>query len=380
MLETATAKEVDCRVITRGTTECNPYSLRLIKAQEIKYDLGRKKLIVVKILPIPPQRLPMKVVSVADMIEKYVKVEDSMRFKGTKETPLMKAKKERIYTSIEKIKIERKKLFDKMLKFKKEKEERKLEALAIIEEEKRIELEEKRKNQGSYVVEKGDSLNSVAAKFNLKTNALRILNNLEKKSPLYIGEKLTIPYNQKKVDAIVHAVHIVEKGDVLGLIAKDYNLTSEAIMEYNNLNKDAKIRLGQKILLPLPHIVKKNKTKLIREYDNKKFSKSFGKQKLRVTATAYTSHKNQTSNTPFLAAWNNRLRPGMKVIAVSRDMLTKYGMRNGTKVRIAGLPGFYRVRDKMNKRYKKRIDIYMGIDRRKALRWGRRNVVIYWGA
>ncbi len=32
----------------------------------------------------------------------------------------------------------------------------------------------------------------------------------------------------------------------------------------------------------------------------------FGKRKLRVTATAYTSHKAQTDNTPFLAAWNNR--------------------------------------------------------------------------
>jgi len=53
-------------------------------------------------------------------------------------------------------------------------------------------------------------------------------------------------------------------------------------------------------------------------------------------------------------------------------------MRNGTKVRIGGLRGYYRVRDKMNKRYRKRIDIYMGLDRRRALRWGRRSVVIYW--
>ena len=114
---------------------------------------------------------------------------------------------------------------------------------------------------------------------------------------------------------------------------------------------------------------KSGKVNLIREY---------GKRKLRVTATAYTSHARQTDKTPFLAAWNNRLRPGMKAIAVSRDLLTKYGMRNGTKVRIGGLPGYYRVRDKMNKRYRKRIDIYMGLDRRRALRWGRRSVVIYW--
>jgi 3D (Asp-Asp-Asp) domain-containing protein len=68
----------------------------------------------------------------------------------------------------------------------------------------------------------------------------------------------------------------------------------------------------------------------------------------------------------------------MKVIAVSRDLLSMYGLRNGTKVRIEGLPGIYHVRDKMNKRYRKRIDIYMGLDRHKALRWGRRSVKIYW--
>jgi 3D (Asp-Asp-Asp) domain-containing protein len=79
-----------------------------------------------------------------------------------------------------------------------------------------------------------------------------------------------------------------------------------------------------------------------------------------------------------LAAWNNRIRPGMKIIAVSRDLIKKYGLGNGKKVRIQGLPGSYTVRDKMNKRYTKRIDIYMGTNRRKALRWGRRRTVIYW--
>ena len=116
-------------------------------------------------------------------------------------------------------------------------------------------------------------------------------------------------------------------------------------------------------------IVKKKKSKMV---------KGFGNRRLRVTATAYSSHHSQTDKTPFLAAWNNRIRPGMKIIAVSRDLLTRYGLRNGSKVKISGLYGQYTVRDKMNKRFKKRIDIYMGINRRRALRWGRRSVVIYW--
>ena len=98
----------------------------------------------------------------------------------------------------------------------------------------------------------------------------------------------------------------------------------------------------------------------------------------RVTATAYTSHTSQTDTTPFLAAWNNKLSPRRKSIAVSRDLLKK-GLGNGVRVRISGLRGIYRVRDKMNKRWKNKIDIYMGTNRKKALRWGRRKVTIRWG-
>ena len=100
-------------------------------------------------------------------------------------------------------------------------------------------------------------------------------------------------------------------------------------------------------------------------------------KKLRVTATAYTSSHSETDKTPYLAAWGNRLRPGVKSIAVSRDLLAM-GLRNGSVVRIKGLSGTYKVLDKMNKRWRKKIDIYMGTNRKRALRWGRRPVVISW--
>lgn len=102
------------------------------------------------------------------------------------------------------------------------------------------------------------------------------------------------------------------------------------------------------------------------------------KNKLRVTATAYTSHVNQTDSTPNIAAWGDRLKPGMKVIAVSRDLLNEYGLKHRQKVRIKGLEGEYVVLDKMNKRWRKKIDIYMGMNIRKAFRWGRRKVEIHW--
>ena len=114
--------------------------------------------------------------------------------------------------------------------------------------------------------------------------------------------------------------------------------------------------------------------------DNKDHEKSIDtkQQQLRVTATAYNSLPAQTDSTPNIAAWGDRLRPGMKVIAVSRDLLKKYGLKHRDKVKISGLEGEYVVLDKMNKRWRKKIDIYMGKDRRKALKWGRKNVTIRW--
>ena len=68
----------------------------------------------------------------------------------------------------------------------------------------------------------------------------------------------------------------------------------------------------------------------------------------------------------------------MKAIAVSRDLLKEYGLKHKQKVRIKGLEGEYVVLDKMNKRWRKKIDIYMGMNLRKAFKWGRRKVEIHW--
>ncbi len=96
-----------------------------------------------------------------------------------------------------------------------------------------------------------------------------------------------------------------------------------------------------------------------------------------VTATAYNSLPRQTNDQPSVAAWGDSLEPGMKVIAVSRDLI-EVGLSRGARVRIDGVPGEYRVLDKMAKRWHNKIDIYMGEDVAAALRWGVREVRIRW--
>ncbi|SMY37013.1 3D domain-containing protein [Photobacterium andalusiense] len=98
-------------------------------------------------------------------------------------------------------------------------------------------------------------------------------------------------------------------------------------------------------------------------------------KKLNVTATAYNSVRAQTDSSPNIAAWGDRLKPGMKAIAVSRDLL-KMGLKRGSKVKISGLPGEYVVLDKMHHRWNRKIDIYMGKNVRAAKNWGKRRVTI----
>lgn len=98
---------------------------------------------------------------------------------------------------------------------------------------------------------------------------------------------------------------------------------------------------------------------------------------LTVTASAYNSLKGQTSGNPAIGAWGDELKPGMKVIAVSRDLI-KMGLKRNTRVTIDGLPGTYLVKDKMHRRWQRKIDIYMGNDVKAARQWGKRQVTIRW--
>jgi 3D (Asp-Asp-Asp) domain-containing protein len=99
---------------------------------------------------------------------------------------------------------------------------------------------------------------------------------------------------------------------------------------------------------------------------------------LEVMATAYNSFASQTdADSPNHGAWGDFLKPGMKVIAVSRDLIP-LGLGHRAEVEIEGFPGTYIVLDKMHYRKKKTIDIYMGHDLQAAKQWGRQKVTIRW--
>jgi 3D (Asp-Asp-Asp) domain-containing protein len=98
---------------------------------------------------------------------------------------------------------------------------------------------------------------------------------------------------------------------------------------------------------------------------------------LEVMATAYNSVPEQCDDSPDEGAWGDWLHPEVKSIAVSRDLL-EMGLTKNTVVEIEGLPGKYLVLDKMNSRWEKKIDIFMGKDVDQAIQWGIQKVTIRW--
>jgi 3D (Asp-Asp-Asp) domain-containing protein len=92
-----------------------------------------------------------------------------------------------------------------------------------------------------------------------------------------------------------------------------------------------------------------------------------------VTATAYTAREEECNSQPWITASGTPSRVG--VIAVSRDM-EKLGVRLGDLVIIKGM-GLFRVEDRMNKRWSKRVDI-LHANLKAAKKFAKRKVEIMW--
>jgi len=92
--------------------------------------------------------------------------------------------------------------------------------------------------KNTYVVVKGDSLWSIAKKYNTTVDSLKKANNLST-NLLKIGQKLVIPNKDE---------YIVQKGDSLWKIANKYNTSVEKLKSINNLKSDV-LQIGQKLIL-----------------------------------------------------------------------------------------------------------------------------------
>ncbi len=96
-----------------------------------------------------------------------------------------------------------------------------------------------------YKVQRGDTLYSIAKKFNISIDELRNANNLGNNT-LSIGQTLIIPNSNINPNPQIYEV---KKGDTLYNIASTFNTTVSALKSLNNLNSNI-LSVGQKLTIP----------------------------------------------------------------------------------------------------------------------------------
>ena len=96
----------------------------------------------------------------------------------------------------------------------------------------------------TYIVQKGDSLWSIANKFNMTVSELKKLNNLTN-NLLSIGQVLKIKDSSNNGEK----TYTVQKGDSLWVIANKYGITTEELKSYNNLTSNL-LSIGQVLKIP----------------------------------------------------------------------------------------------------------------------------------
>ncbi len=91
--------------------------------------------------------------------------------------------------------------------------------------------------------------------------------------------------------------------------------------------------------------------------------------KVKVTAYNSLAYQTRPGTDGSITAWGDRLVDSIPSIAISRDLLDS-GLTHGTQVWIEGFTYPFVVNDKMNRRFRNRIDIHMGKDVHKAREFG----------
>lgn len=105
------------------------------------------------------------------------------------------------------------------------------------------ESSQNRKEVTDYSVEPGDTIDSVATKFNISVNTILWANSLSKNSALKVGQNLTIL-------PVSGLIHIVRSGDTIGEIAKTYKSKADVIVSFNNLTNEGDIFIGDILIIP----------------------------------------------------------------------------------------------------------------------------------
>lgn len=108
----------------------------------------------------------------------------------------------------------------------------------------------------TVTVRSGDTLSSIARRYNTTVNQLLTWNKLSNANLIRVGQRLKVSVKTTS-PPLVQTVYTVQRGDTLSAIARKYNTTVSQLVTLNGIKNANAIRVGQKLLLPKPAATKK---------------------------------------------------------------------------------------------------------------------------
>ena len=103
-----------------------------------------------------------------------------------------------------------------------------------------------------HIVQVGDTITSISNFYSIKKDLIIKLNNLKDENYIYVGQNLKISdthQESKKNDDIINSYHIVQKGESLTEISARYGLSFKELIEINNLKNPDSLEVGSKLFL-----------------------------------------------------------------------------------------------------------------------------------
>lgn len=107
-----------------------------------------------------------------------------------------------------------------------------------------------------HVVQDGDTLYSIAAAYGLTVEELATANGIEDTTLIAVGQELVIPLFQPEPEPTATRappIYVVQPGDTLSTIAERFQTTVEALVAANDIVDPALIEVGQKLVIPTEH-------------------------------------------------------------------------------------------------------------------------------
>jgi len=98
-----------------------------------------------------------------------------------------------------------------------------------------------------YVVQPGDTLSGIAAKYRTTYQNLAAINGISDPDKIYPGQRIKVTSSAQP--ASQHTYYVVKTGDTLSGIASHYGTTYQHLAEVNGIADPNKIYAGQKLLI-----------------------------------------------------------------------------------------------------------------------------------